>query len=351
VDFELLDAAHDQTHTIFATTAGYLDYITGADVPNPGARDKLSPLMRMACQHLYKRGDGLQAANDLCVASRDPWTAVGASRLIFRHESEWANPEKWTPLIAELEKISRNREALAAEHERIQALTWWADVKAHYPALPDPKVFHIHPIGMVGNHIGGDFMACTHCGANLAITPEILIRLFPRINIHNSEGYAKELTRIISEFRIDNCHRLAHFLGQCEVECSGFTAFKEDLYYKDGDYLWSTYRTALKGGLGRLHPTWSLDEMERHAKLKLVRNDAELGRVLFGDGEYPDVDFRGRGLLHLTWKENYAAYTAARGVDVLADPSVVRNDRYVSADTGAWYWSNKGTMRLRTKIT
>jgi hypothetical protein len=163
VDFELFDAAHDQTHTIFATTAGYLDYITGANVPHPGARDKLSPLMQMACQHLYKRGDGLQAANDLCVASQDPWTAVGASRLIVKHESEWANPEKWTPLIAEFEKISRNREALTAEHRRIQALTWWTEVKAHYPALPDPKVFHIHPIGMVGNFGATDDCECGGC--------------------------------------------------------------------------------------------------------------------------------------------------------------------------------------------
>lgn len=164
VDFEVLHDPHDPTHTIFASTQAYVDYSTGADVPNTGAIDKLSPLMQAVCRQLYATGDGSQAANDLCVASQDAWAAMRASRLIVRHESEWANPDKWTQLITEIEKKVGPDEAHEAERKRIQALAWWDAVKKDFPALPAPQVFHIHPIGMIGNFIEpGDECACGCC--------------------------------------------------------------------------------------------------------------------------------------------------------------------------------------------
>ncbi|WP_133667598.1 hypothetical protein [Paraburkholderia sp. BL10I2N1] len=103
MDFQPLDAAHDPTHTMFATTQGFVDYSVGADVPNPGSLDKLSPLMTSIYQVLHLAGDQTQAADDLCNAAKDPWNALRMSRLIIQHESEWANSDKWKQLIAAIE--------------------------------------------------------------------------------------------------------------------------------------------------------------------------------------------------------------------------------------------------------
>ncbi|CAG4895277.1 glycoside hydrolase family protein [Paraburkholderia gardini] len=152
VDFQPpLDDAHDPAHTMFATAQAFVDYASGADVPEPAALGKLSPLMASIYRALYPTGDGSRAADDLCAAAEDPWTALRMSRLIIKHESEWANPDKWKQLIVEIEKQTGPQAQHEAEQKRIEKLVWWDDVKAGLTDLPASDVFHIHPIGLVGN--------------------------------------------------------------------------------------------------------------------------------------------------------------------------------------------------------
>ncbi|WP_133667656.1 hypothetical protein [Paraburkholderia sp. BL10I2N1] len=120
MDFQPLDAAHDPTHTMFATTQGFVDYSVGADVPNPGSLDKLSPLMTSIYQVLHLAGDQTQAADDLCNAAKDPWNALRMSRLIIQHESEWANSDKWKQLIARDRGTHGPRAEHAEEQKRIE---------------------------------------------------------------------------------------------------------------------------------------------------------------------------------------------------------------------------------------
>jgi hypothetical protein len=164
VDFQTLEDGHDPTHTMFATTKAFVDYAVGADVPEPEALDKLSPLMASIYRALYPTGDGGRAASDLCAAAEDPWTALRMSRLIIKHESEWANPGKWKQLIAEIEKETGPQAQHEAEQERIEKLVWWDEVKVGVADLPTSDVFHIHPIGLVGNFlVGQTFCACGCC--------------------------------------------------------------------------------------------------------------------------------------------------------------------------------------------
>ncbi|WP_429403975.1 hypothetical protein [Paraburkholderia sp. MM5482-R1] len=163
VDFQPLDDEHDPTHTMFATTQGFVDYSVGADVPNPGSLDKLSPLMTSIYQALHLAGDQTQAANDLRNAANDPWNALRMSRLIIQHESEWANPDKWKQLIAAIEAHTGPRPEHAEEQKRIEKLVWWDEVKASLTGFPASNVFHIHPIGLVGNFLDPETCACGCC--------------------------------------------------------------------------------------------------------------------------------------------------------------------------------------------
>ena len=155
VDFQTLEDAHDPTHTMFATPKAFVDYATGADVPERAALGKLSPLMASIHRAVYLTGDGSRAADELCVAAEDPWAALRMSRLIIRHESEWANPDKWKQLIAEIEKKTGPQAQHEAEQKRIEKLVWWDDVKAGVVDLPGSDVFHVHPIALVGNFATG----------------------------------------------------------------------------------------------------------------------------------------------------------------------------------------------------
>jgi predicted chitinase len=348
VDFQCLADAHDPAHTIFATSQAWVDYASGADVPDPAALARLSPLMGgKVYRALFAKGDGGHAADDLCNAAASdaghyPWLMQASSRLIVKHESEWAKPGKWKQLIAELEKQTGPKAQHAEELKRIDALAWWDEVKAGVPGFPGPDVFHIHPIGLVGNFSLPGALKCARCGSDLTISAAVLQQIFAKVSNEDASGFATELNAAFSKYEIDSCHRVAHFLGQCEVECGGFTAFREDLRYRDGNRLWDIYRSALIAGLKRIHPKWSMLQMEQHTKTHLVNNDTELGIVLFGDKTNPSLDYRGRGLLHLTWHENYAQYSSASNVDVVSNPLKLESDRQVATDSSAWYWSNRG---------
>ncbi|WP_249173257.1 hypothetical protein [Burkholderia dolosa] len=166
IDFKCVADAHDPAHTIFATTPKWVDYANGdADL---AAQANLSPLMLKVYDRLFKKGDGKQAAVELSTLSQTerggyPWLMQAASRLIVKHESEWANPGKWKQLIAELEKQTGPKPQHEEEQKRIDKLAWWDEVKAGVPGFPGPDVFHIHPIALGGNFFKGDTCACGCC--------------------------------------------------------------------------------------------------------------------------------------------------------------------------------------------
>ncbi|WP_232431107.1 glycoside hydrolase family 19 protein [Burkholderia ubonensis] len=156
IDFECCADAHDPAHTIFATTQEWVDYASGANAADLASRSKLSPLMLKVYDALFTKGDGKQAADELCTLAQTerggyPWLMQAASRLIVRHESEWANPSKWKQLIAELEKQTGPKPQHEEEQKRIDKLAWWDEVKVGVPGFPGPEVFHIHPIALRAN--------------------------------------------------------------------------------------------------------------------------------------------------------------------------------------------------------
>ncbi|MEM5293753.1 glycosyl hydrolase 108 family protein, partial [Burkholderia sp. JPY481] len=159
IDFECHDEDHDPTHTIFATTGDYVDYALRTEASGAGSLGELSPLMAAIYRVLYPGGDGLYAADELCSAGQSPqrsgfpWAAFRASRLIAKHESEWANPAKWQALVSAIEERTGHRPEHEEEKKRIAKLVWWDEVAAGVPGFPGSDVYHINPIGLVGNFL------------------------------------------------------------------------------------------------------------------------------------------------------------------------------------------------------
>lgn len=185
IDFECHDKDHDPTHTIFATTSDYVDYALGSDVPGAGSISKLSPLMTGIYRVLYPTGDGLHAANDLCCSSEYaqgagfPWITFRASRLIAKHESEWANPAKWQELVNAIEQRTGPKPEHEEEKKRIAKLVWWDEVAAGVAGFPGADVYHINPIALVGNFI-------------LSFTCAARFEKISKIVLHNEGGFVND---------------------------------------------------------------------------------------------------------------------------------------------------------------
>lgn len=65
---------------------------------------------------------------------------------------------------------------------------------------------------------------------------------------------------------------------------------------------------------------------------------ADLGNTQRGDGRR----FKGRGLIQLTGRANYAAYGAAIGRDLLSDPDAVAMEPALAVDVACWFWASRG---------
>ncbi|MGQ0620185.1 MAG: M15 family metallopeptidase [Panacagrimonas sp.] len=112
-----------------------------------------------------------------------------------------------------------------------------------------------------------------------------------------------ELVKTMARYSIDTALQQAHFLAQVGHE-SGELRFRSEL--ANG----SAYERRL-----------------------------DLGNSQPGDGPR----YKGRGLIQLTGRANYAAYQSANahGVDVLAHPEAVADDDRLCADVAGWFWSRR----------
>ena len=75
---------------------------------------------------------------------------------------------------------------------------------------------------------------------------------------------------------------------------------------------------------------------------ELASGDAYEGRANLGNTEPGDGRrFKGRGLIQLTGRSNYAAYGKAIGRDLLANPTLVATDPVLAVDAACWFWATR----------
>ncbi|MDR6497492.1 putative chitinase [Burkholderia ambifaria] len=349
IDFECVADAHDPAHTIFATTQAWVDYAGGVNVDDLASRSKLSPLMLKVYDALFTAGDGKRAADELCTLSRTerggyPWLMQAASRLIVKHESEWANPSKWKQLIAELEKQTGPKLQHEEEQKRIEKLAWWDDVRTGIPSFPMSEMHHVNPIAISANFSSKN-LVCQRCGSIITLTNEFLRKIAPGANA----DFVAEMTRasidLFPAYGVNTCRQVKHILAQAKHETQRFSAFRESLKYVKytGRSLYKLAPTAIDNGFYRKGISFSSeDEKIAWIQNNLIANDAAYGEHCFGTNEQPGKDFRGRGLLHLTHYETYRRCAQAIGYPIDSQPELVENNPRVIIETGLWFWGDRG---------
>ncbi|EMN5129291.1 glycoside hydrolase family 19 protein [Burkholderia contaminans] len=354
IDFQCVSDAHDSAHTIFAETQAWVDHASGENVPDLASCSKLSPLMLKVYDELFTKGDGSRAADELCTLSKTerggyPWLMQAASRLIVKHESEWANPSKWKQLIVELEKRTGPKPQHEEEQKRIEKLAWWDEVRVEVSNFPELKVFHVNPIGLVGNFL---------IDLEL-ITLEMLVAVDP----HGSESYHRRilpsLNKYAKGYRVDTPRRIAHFLSQIAVE-SRFKNIEEGLSYSSmGMKMIFGCKSPPKGKKAFHEASGDIvcNYGRRREKLwtetsKYERNPENLANYVYADrydnGPEESGDgykYRGRGLIQATFKSNYAVLTEEHNRrfpgdrrDFVENPDLVLSDLEYGIESAFVFW-------------
>ena len=92
------------------------------------------------------------------------------------------------------------------------------------------------------------------------------------------------------------------------------------------------------------HESGDLQYLEELASGAAYEGRKELGNAQPGDGPR----FKGRGLIQLTGRVNYAAYGHSIGVDLTADGNweKVASDPALAVDAACWFWTTHGLNKL-----
>jgi putative chitinase len=93
------------------------------------------------------------------------------------------------------------------------------------------------------------------------------------------------------------------------------------------------------------HETASFRYAEEIASGSAYEGRSDLGNTQPGDGKR----FKGRGLIQLTGRANYTAYSKDSGVDYVAKPELVASDPFVGVDVACWFWNKNGINKLADK--
>jgi putative chitinase len=121
----------------------------------------------------------------------------------------------------------------------------------------------------------------------------------PTASMSNIELYFEPLVDRTYKYGIRSDLQLAHFIAQVGVESDGLL-----------------YAEELASGAA-------------------YEGRRDLGNTEPGDGQR----FKGRGLIQITGRKNYAAYTTHSGIDYVQQPDLLATDPMIAVESACWFWN------------
>lgn len=164
----------------------------------------------------------------------------------------------------------------------------------------------------------------------MKVTAHELIRLNRWLRLDRAEEMATALNNALPIANISTPRRLRHFIAQIGHESGGFTRLIENLNYRDPDRLDDMFRAVRSRA----------DAMELIRKGPVaIGNRVYANRLGNGDEASGDgYKYRGRGLIMLTGKDNYAAAEKWSGLPLVKEPGLAGRAKD-AAIIAAKYWN------------
>jgi len=292
--------------------------------------------------------DGTLSSREIRAALTKPWQAQLLGQLITGHESEWFwEKSKWDELDPLLEEEpGRPNLIWQTEKQRIEKLSWWSDLAEKHGIGGDGKAWHVQPQWLT---------VLFKAKRKEFITLKMLKTASPSITDNYAEAVLPHLNKYAISYKIDTPLLIANFLSQVGHE-SGFIVRSENLSYS---------AKRMREVFGCKNNIRGYDASKDDCKIsprlrpklwteaaKYERNAENLGSYVYagrnGNGDEESRDgykYRGRGIIQLTGKNNYIAYTrihneknAQDHQDFVSNPDLVTSNLEYGIESAFVWW-------------
>ncbi|KQV23200.1 hypothetical protein ASC74_01200 [Pseudomonas sp. Root329] len=248
--------------------------------------------------------DGQVEPAELANALKNAETRSRWSKLIAHHPTEWkdkADSAKWSKLDQLLETSPKT---LKHEKERIDKYVFW-DELAGKAAISSSLIWHFHPIALLDNfmsqsvYIDVERFVAMYAEQHASFQAES-----PALSAKSKENL-REIVKNINIYVDKNREMLTIY----ELSYMFATARHEAYNYTIAEYFSAAPEIGSVSYFDKYDPVLAASAAHRE---RAVGN----GNTVQGDG----FKYRGRGLVHLTWKNNYQKAKDYFGIDFVGSP-------------------------------
>lgn len=168
------------------------------------------------------------------------------------------------------------------------------------------------------------------------MTPDQLARISKCPVIGRVDILTPHINATLEEFEITDPWTQAAWIANCCHETQALTRFEENLNYSPERLL-------------QMFPDYFTPEQA----LKFNRDKVMIARRIYGGRYGNDVDmdgynFRGRGLGHLTFRDNYEAADSYLKAGIVQNPDKLATDMSLACRSAGWFWRAKKCDEART---
>lgn len=163
------------------------------------------------------------------------------------------------------------------------------------------------------------------------VSPALLSALCPSLSSSTLSSFCNALDLDLPKAKITPPLCVAHFMAQTAHESAGYSQLRENLNYS---------ASALSSLFSKYFVGVDLNSYARQPEKianRIYANRMGNGNEQSGDG----WTYRGRGIIQLTGKANYQAFSQDWGVDVVSQPDLVATDPVLAVASGCWYWQKR----------
>ncbi len=174
----------------------------------------------------------------------------------------------------------------------------------------------------------------------MSINADTLKKVFPLSKESNRKLYLQHINDAMEAYSIVEPYQVAAFLAQIGVESGQLAYVSENLNYS---------ASGLRTVFGKYFPTEAMAQQYAR-KPEKIANRVYANRIGNGDEESGDGwRYRGRGLIQVTGKANYALVSEALDTDFLLQPDLLAMPKF-AALSAAEFWARNGLNELALKL-